>query len=443
MAIQWDILPNESDDILRHITSMWWECDRYNQYIKAELTRRTLRQVCRSWNQEVGQTRLDKHLVITDFDNYHWPSNVPLQLANCIEFSPSRDYCRCRMPTWSDEAETDSNLDSLSLSRISISSPTISVDPPSAGTEGPFAARALLAERCTKLPPQILEQASLLEMLSWYPQVGDQVQAILSHFKHLTYLSLWRITTQHLETLKGSFAIVTLKYLRLDIWQGNQSSVLPDAANPAKSMSTWKFPALISLMITGLLNTAAKQEVESLVCQCARHITCLVLSFQYHEALNISGMPWWEGTPDKWGLFSHLSTFGVSMEWFFTQANIPESLDGIRHTGSSMTVIIYDFNVCNSWNGTTARNCARNLLKWCGSRVYPIQRIAILQSWKKLTQTIQRQQNDSADMYGNVLRHAKFFFDEIFDGDIAFCDRNGIDLMGEEAWFFIESLGGL
>lgn len=439
-ATQWGDMPGAGNEILRDITFMWYECDRFHRYLKADYTRQRLRLVCRSWNQALQAADLDKHLVITDFDTFYWPSQAQVMRASYIEFVTSRNYCKCRLFSWRYGEDWEQLEELAKIPRPSFSSTRSSLNPDSGRIKGPLPTKVLLAERCNEIPKEILEDAPQLELLSWHPRPGDRIQFILCHLKNLTHLSLWRITSDHLEQMRGSFTIKPLKYLRLDIWPTSDDTIDLDPTHPARSMSTWTFPRLMSLMITGLLNSQMKEDAEVLASRCADHITCLIFSFQWSDPSR-GGAKWWEGDPETWTLFPGLTTFGVTLDWFITPVGAPQGPSKIKSHGLPMTVVIYDFSIRSTWSGATARNCARNLVEWCSSHPGRIRRIAILQSWRDLTKNIARQQADSAELYGNILSRTKLFFDEIIDGNIPFCDRNGADLMDDdEAWAFIDGL---
>jgi hypothetical protein len=422
-ATFWELFPADHDPDLKRFSFFNHGCQRYHEFLEIAALRGTLRLVSRSWNAIIAEMVHD--LVISDSKDKFWPTRDAVWRATCIEHFEESRYCQCGRSI----ARTRNNPFALPLPpTIQLTSNRRRDSDAHWTTEGTLQAKIVLTEFIERHPIRLLERTPYLQALSHstLQERDDIFHWLMNNIHHrLTHLRLVDLTPTKLNDTGGSLELPSLKHLDLDL----QLDENPNS--PRKSLSKWKLPKLTILRISGYTTRQIKDEIEEQAFKCREHINIMVLGFAWENEDGDNVV--WKADSPFWDSFTHLSFFGMSLEWFIEQegdapAPFPEIQRAVK-----MTVYIWDFFIDYDWTADSLIHCARNLLEWCGSFKSGIKEIVLGYTWKFVATVIKDQGKEGFAM-------GRFFFNEIVKGDIPFCDQNGVSLLDPEAEPFLTGL---
>lgn len=370
-------------------------CYLYHEFRANERFRLRMRLVCQAWNTVINAMPLGGHYVLGSSTEY-WSSGGRFSRAACLEIEHShRIYSHC--------------ISGLQRVNCCSTNPHINRGKYTLETQDTLLLvdrlleATMMALRCEVEPVhlQLLENAPLLQALSWIPPKNQHDPiSYLKNPSHLTHLELRLGSNRGNDIIASPVTLVSLRVLVLKL----------SGWNP--SISKLSTPLLSQIRVEGSIEDIKTRDMEEFVLQYRDTITTLLV-----DNIQVNHLTW-HGTPTFWASFPKLSIFAVNLGWFLTYNAIPEGLGHISSSNrfSSLTIALPRMRRAHEI-------CAQNITRWCSSHrsSLPIKRIAMMISWEVIIMDVMRP--DSEKHFPRI----RFLIEEFYKGGMTVCDDTGVD----------------
>ncbi|KAG8828356.1 hypothetical protein FRC19_006454 [Serendipita sp. 401] len=397
------------------------------EYRRVEGIRRCIRAVCRSWKAFVDNCCID--LTISDFQRTTVPSESHLSHAARIEF-PADWRCICKQCPY--KFPRDTSKASQYHWRLT---GLFSLDCPQ--FDSPFkpgCARVVLLNTAQRDMVDYLYHAPLLTAfegklsLLW----GNKEAQVHSIFERLTHLSILRISTMEMII---PLVLPRLRFLQLALDLEERD---PPTENHAP-LESWVLSSLTSLVIEGPVGGIYYDDLLQFLQNHSSTIENFVM--QYYEFVGGVSQPHHIDIRHL-RQYPRLRVLGLSVvaldeDWGKFDLKDNES------TLLRLSLLLTDINELFRRSHDRIPGSARQCLRVCTSPGSIFEKVVMVHSWNQLIQQwdAEEQDNRKRNTFGaDPFLYAWLFFKELYETDITFLDRDGVELRQGDGLKFLERL---
>ncbi|KAG8775523.1 hypothetical protein FRC15_000476 [Serendipita sp. 397] len=415
------LLPGNGDNLLDDLLLFNADCESTLEYTRVESIRRQLRLVCRTWKGLADEHNIA--LTISDLRDISIPSKSDISRARRIQF-PSTWKCICK------RCPHQFGSGSVVATSMAYQTTTSSLRGTRKEVTLPFKperARVILLKPLQRDILDYLQHTPCLSAFAahineFWEGKEPQIHTLFAGLTHLclsTTSPVGPAITLHLQHLK----FLDIGFSKDSLSKGTLSR-----------LESWKFPQLTSLRIGGIIDATSSDKVSAFS---RSHATTLENLITEHTFV-LDGVP----LPriidfQLLGGLPRLKAFGISI---LTLDQLSDDLSSNDHLGDyhsprQLSLLLTDIDIFRNWHHVGIVLIAKQCIRLCTSPTSRFGEVVIPYSWKQLTSKYDAEFQYSLGNIHEVAQHDPFFsasvfFGEIYESNVPFLDREGVDLRG-------------